>query len=250
MQSNNNPHYEKIDLSTDQHEFQLTLTSRFLLKLIEKLSNLDAINNSIKKFNLIHSNNEPVDLSFCNQPGFDFFDENGKWNVGAYKVDENKGSGEDHFYLMKRLDEILYPNILEEGVTISDKEKTILCAIVHDIQSRFLSQYLPDMNKDFSEAALKHADQIKFMIYKAAHDAVASIFPELGKLIAHAEYEAAIATATAKSHNNTNSNSFMAHLVNWGFAQSPVTVKGTEREPLVASIQEGNKKDDCKCSIF
>ena len=50
----------------------------------------------------------------------------------------------------------------------ADKEKTILCAIVHDIQSRFLSQYLPDMNKDFSEAVLKLADQIKFMIYKAA----------------------------------------------------------------------------------
>lgn len=159
---------DRFELFKEQQKF----TSHFQYLLSKKLSSFSEISHSIKAFKLIHINGKAVGLRECDELGIDLFDEHGNWNKHAANIDENTTLLFDA--LWDRVNDILYPNILDETYQISDKEKIILCALVYEIQTDLINTYLFN-NKIDTEAAL----DIRYRIFTAAHDAVANTLPSL-----------------------------------------------------------------------
>jgi hypothetical protein len=161
-------------------EGQQKFTSHFYYLLSKKLSSFSEISHSIKAFQLIHLNGKAVGLRECEELDINLFDEHGNWNNNTVSIDENKAPLFDD--LWERVDDILYPNILEQTVSLSDKEQIILCALVYEIQTDLINTYLFN-NKIDTEAALV----IRQKIFKAAHDAVATTLPSLKMLLKWAQ---------------------------------------------------------------
>lgn len=154
-------------------EGQEKFTAHFYSLLTKKLSSYDEINHSIKAFQLIRINGKTVGLKECDELGINLFDDNGNWNKeAALLMDEFD-------FLLERVNEMLYPNILEKKNTLSDKEKLILCALVHEIQSYLNTTYLCNKPQD-----IESAQKIREQIYEAAHKAVARKIPSLASIIA------------------------------------------------------------------
>ena len=158
----------RFELFDGQEKF----TTHFDSLLTKKLSNYSDISHSIKAFQLIHINGKTVGLKECDELGINLFDDNGNWSKEAALIDAFD-------FLLERVDDVLYPNILEKKNTLSDKEKLILCALVHEIQSNLNTTYLFNTPHD-----IESAKKIRGQIYEAAHKAVARKLPSLARIIA------------------------------------------------------------------
>lgn len=152
------------------------LTLQFKEELINRLSNIEAINNSIKEFELIHFNGTAIGLEYplLNDT---LFDEKGNWNRHV-NVDEN-GCPDMFEMLCRRIDDILYPNLLSEEDQLTFKEKMVLCALVYEIQTQCFSTGIPAIFNFNSTQAVQELQHLRELIYTAAQNAVRSVLPYL-----------------------------------------------------------------------
>lgn len=230
-----------VTLSDEQNSFLDLIVIEIRNELLKNLSSYSAINKSIRDFNLIHTGEKVLDLESCKKKGHDFFDETGKWNKQAEKIDENllviddQGNEDYPLYdlMQNRVNEILYPNILSKNEVLSDKERIILCALIYSIQTKISEKYLPDMRTCKTVESVRRVQDLQEIIYKAVNVAAASCISEIKPKILEAELKA----------NRSFARKFSQFTL--GFL-TPNNNGNVEREPFV-ELSEANDVNKCTC---
>lgn len=226
----------ELELSEQQRDQLNEITAEIKNELQIRLLKYSSINLSIRNFSLVHANGEALDLGSCKIPGRDFFDEMGNWNLNASEIDENKTSPA-YDEMCARINEILYPNILNGSENLSDKEKMILCALIYEIQTSIWKKYMPDMKNCFTEESIQAEKAVKEIIYRAIHDAVAHFIPNLKSYL-----------SISASSENDNPPKKSMYKMTLGFLTS--CGENDEKQLLVKSKEDNDALLDCKCVLF
>lgn len=125
----------------------IDMETRFAFKnaLIQKLSNLDEMNQAVKDRQGLKFNEKPISITEADEKGL--FDASGKWS--------NKENGWfDKYRIDKCLNEILSPETLN---TLSDRQKIIFEAvymeIIYDMQKPYIDNFLEKSATDSKNAS-------------------------------------------------------------------------------------------------